>query len=178
MSTSLGTNIKRITELSQKAINLFLGLVLASFMTIVFAQTIFRYAFNSSIWWSEEISRYLFIWLIMLGVNVAIYQKDMLCLEVIDIALPRKAKEVTDLIVAILGLIVISGLLYCSILYYRDLGPNQIAPTLRIQIRYVVLCLPIGMLLSVWTQILVIIEKALIVFNKNYDRGEGMTNVS
>jgi len=47
-------------------------------MTIVFAQTISRYVFHSSIWWSEEIFRYLFIWLIMLGVNVVIYQNEML----------------------------------------------------------------------------------------------------
>jgi len=171
MGTSFGANIKKLTDLSQKAIGVFLGLILASFMTIIFAQTVFRYASNASIWWSEEISRYLFIWLIMLGVNVAIYQKDMLRLEILDMVLPQKGKEVIDLIVAIISLVAIAALLYCSILYFKDLGSNQIAPTLRIQIRFVVLCLPIGMALSIWTQLLVIIEKLLIVINKNHDRG-------
>lgn len=171
MGTGSGTNLKRITDMSQKAINLFLGLILASFMSIIFAQTVFRYAFNASIWWSEEISRYLFIWLIMLGVNVAIYQKDMLRLEILDMVLPQKAKEAVDVIVAVLSIIAIAALLYCSILYFNDLGSNQIAPTLRIQIRLVVLCLPIGMVLSLWTQILVLIEKVLILFRKNHDKG-------
>lgn len=173
MSRSKGTIIKRFTEISQKATGIILGLILASFMTIIFLQVIGQY-FNFSIWWSEEISRYLFLWLIMLGVNISIYKRDMLRLEILDTMLPKRAREVTDLVVDILSLIFISALLYCSILYIKDLGPNQIAPTLRIQMRYVVFCLPIGMILAIWTQILVIIGRLNVLLNRNQGEKGGV----
>ena len=48
-------------------------IILVSFsiaMTIiVFAQVIMRYVFNSAFSWAEEISRYLFIWIIYLGIS-------------------------------------------------------------------------------------------------------------
>jgi TRAP-type C4-dicarboxylate transport system permease small subunit len=175
MSSNIGTNIKRITDISQKAISLLLGLILASFMTIIFLQTLGRYL-NFSIWWSEEISRYLFIWLIMLGVNVATYQKDMLRLEILDMILSEKAKLVTNLIVDIISLAAVSALFYCSVLYIKDLGSNQIAPTLGIQMRYVVSCIPIGMALSIWTQVLVILNRISELFIKTNDKKEGLTD--
>lgn len=178
MSSNIDTNIKRFTDMSQKSINILLGLILACFMTIIFLQTIGRNFLHFSIWWSEEVSRYLFLWLIMLGVNASIYKKNMLRLEILDTILPKKVKEVTDLVVDILSLAVVSALLYCSILYIKDLGSNQIAPTLGIQMRYVVLCLPIGMLLSIWTQILVIFDRLRVLFNRNKDEEEGLTHVS
>lgn len=178
MSSDIGSKIKRFTDMSQKTINIFLGLILASFMTIIFIQTLGRNFFGYSIWWGEEIARYLFIWLIMLGVNVSIMKRNMLRLEILDAILPRKAQEVINLIVDIISLIAIAALFYSSILYIGDLGPNQIAPTLKIQMRYIVLCLPIGMLLSIWTQILVIIDRLLMLFNKNYYKEEGLNDVS
>ncbi|MEM9423766.1 MAG: TRAP transporter small permease [Spirochaetota bacterium] len=36
---------------------------------IVFAQVIMRYVFNSAFSWAEEVSRYLFIWVIYLGIS-------------------------------------------------------------------------------------------------------------
>lgn len=178
MSSNIGTNIIRFTDRLQKAINMILGLILACFMTIIFLQIIGRNFLHFSIWWSEEVSRYLFLWLIMLGVNVSIYQKNMLRLEILDMVLPKRVKGVIDLIVDILSLTVVFALLYCSILYIKDLGTNQIAPTLGIQMRYVVLCLPIGMSLSIWTQIVVIIDRLRVLFKKNHGEQEGLSHVS
>ncbi len=177
MSTTNGSNLRIMIDRTQRATKILLGIVLASFMTIVFAQTISRYVFHSSIWWSEEISRYLFIWLIMLGVNVAIYQREMLRLELLEILLPKRVKDILAIMVDILSLAVVIGLLYCSILYYIDLGSNQIAPTLGIQMRYVVLCLPIGMVLSIVTEVLVLVDHIREFVNKNGEK-EGLANVA
>ncbi len=43
--------------------------LLATATLIVFLQVIMRYAFDSSLSWSEESARYLFIWLIYLGIS-------------------------------------------------------------------------------------------------------------
>lgn len=41
---------------------------------LVFFQVILRYVFSSSLSWSEELARYIFIWQIWLGTSVA--QRD------------------------------------------------------------------------------------------------------
>ena len=177
MSINNTSLARRMIEKTQYATKILLGIILSSFMTIVFIQTISRYVFNSSIWWSEELSRYLFIWLIMLGVNVAIYQSEMLRLEILEMFLSKKGKEILSIIVAIISLAAIVALLYCSILYFIDLGSNQIAPTLGIQMRYVVLCVPIGMALSIVTEVLIIIDHFQEFIALNRDRGV-LTDVS
>ena len=47
---------------------LFMGVT----SVIIFAQVIARYGFQSSLSWSEEVSRYMFIWLIYLGISYAV----------------------------------------------------------------------------------------------------------
>lgn len=44
-------------------------LLLAVASVVVFAQVVMRYVFEASLSWSEELARYLFIWLIYLGIS-------------------------------------------------------------------------------------------------------------
>ena len=51
---------------------------------IIFVQVIMRSVFNSSLTWSEELTRYIFIWQIWMGVSIA--QKDKAHIKVDVIA--------------------------------------------------------------------------------------------
>lgn len=50
---------------------------------LVFANVVLRYVFNSGITWSEELSRYLFIWLIFLGAIAALKDNQHLGVDMI-----------------------------------------------------------------------------------------------
>ena len=151
--------LSRMNGKIQKGIKLVLAVLVAAFMTITFAQTVLRYCFHGSIWWSEELSRYLFIWSIMLGVNVAIMDNQMLRLEFVDSLLGKRAAAMVDIIVSVIGWLLIASLLYSSVIYFQALGTKQLAPTLGWQMRYVTLCMPIGAGLSLWAQTLTLIKK-------------------
>ena len=43
----------------------------ALMVTVVAAQVFFRYALNHSLFWSEELARYILVWLTFLGASVA-----------------------------------------------------------------------------------------------------------
>ncbi|MCL2601411.1 MAG: TRAP transporter small permease subunit, partial [Treponema sp.] len=47
-----------------------INIFLMSFMVIIlFIQVIMRRVFNNSLFWSEELARYMFIWLVYLGIS-------------------------------------------------------------------------------------------------------------
>jgi TRAP-type C4-dicarboxylate transport system permease small subunit len=49
-----------------------IGVALAAMVVLVFGNVVLRYAFNSGITVSEEVSRWLFVWLTFLGAVVAV----------------------------------------------------------------------------------------------------------
>jgi len=53
-------------------------------VAVIFIQVIARYVFNSSLSWSEELSRYLFIWQTWLGASVALRYDKHIRLEMLD----------------------------------------------------------------------------------------------
>lgn len=50
---------------------------------LVFANVILRYIFDSGITWAEELSRYLFIWMIFLGAITVLQNKAHLSVDLI-----------------------------------------------------------------------------------------------
>jgi len=49
--------------------------LMAAFVIIVLVSVFFRYVLNDSIIWSEQVSRYLFIWMIMLAMPILYREK-------------------------------------------------------------------------------------------------------
>jgi TRAP-type C4-dicarboxylate transport system permease small subunit len=43
--------------------------ILASMVILVFGNVVLRYGFNSGITFSEEVSRFLFVWMVFLGLR-------------------------------------------------------------------------------------------------------------
>ena len=53
-------------------------------MTVIFVQTMTRYVVFYSIPWSEELSRYLYVTLTLMGVNLAVTSKQLVRIDIID----------------------------------------------------------------------------------------------
>ena len=50
-----------------KLLKTFSFLLMLTMVVIIFAQVLARYAFSNSLSWSEEIGRYLFVWMSFIG---------------------------------------------------------------------------------------------------------------
>ena len=55
----------------QKANSILIGAALLAMVAVVFLQTFCRFVIFRSLTWSEELSRYLFVAIIALGINLA-----------------------------------------------------------------------------------------------------------
>jgi TRAP-type C4-dicarboxylate transport system permease small subunit len=70
-----------------------LALALAVMVVLVFGNVVLRYAFNSGITVSEEISRWLFVWLTFLGAVVALRERAHLGSDMLVSRLGRTGKK-------------------------------------------------------------------------------------
>ncbi len=76
-----------------RAIDLLIAGALAVMVVLVFGNVVLRYAFNSGIAVSEEVSRWLFVWLCFLGAVVAMKDGAHLGTDVLVSRLPLAGKK-------------------------------------------------------------------------------------
>ena len=67
--------------------------MLALMVLLVFGNVVLRYAFNSGISMSEELSRWLFVWVTFLGAAVALKEKRHLGTDFMIAHLPRRLRK-------------------------------------------------------------------------------------
>jgi TRAP-type transport system small permease protein len=87
-----GAMIDRAMAAASSAIDAVIGSMLAVMVVLVFGNVVLRYGFNSGITISEEISRYLFIWLTFLGAVVALHEHAHLGVDSLVNRLPRAGR--------------------------------------------------------------------------------------
>lgn len=78
-----------------------MGLIVA----VAAAQVFFRYAVGASLFWSEELMRYLMIWLVFLTAGVAYSRGELLGMRMVVDALPHRLRNIVNLSGRILILI-------------------------------------------------------------------------
>jgi TRAP-type transport system small permease protein len=77
-----------------KLLELFIAGCLALMVVMVFGNVVLRYVFNSGIAVSEELSRWLFVWLTFMGAIVALKENGHLGTDMLVSRLPRAGKVV------------------------------------------------------------------------------------
>ncbi len=84
---------------------------LAGMVIMVFGNVVLRYGFDSGITASEEVSRYLFVWLTFMGAIVAMRRHEHLGMDTVVKLLPRGGKRA----LAVIGDL---AMLYCCVLFF------------------------------------------------------------
>ena len=86
--------MNRLLDLYCKLLDALIVVFLAIMVVLVFGNVVLRYAFSSGITFSEEVSRWLFVWLTFLGAIVALKEHGHLGTDMLVSRLPvwgRKA---------------------------------------------------------------------------------------
>jgi TRAP-type C4-dicarboxylate transport system permease small subunit len=92
------------------AMRLFIALCLAGMVVLVFGNVVLRYGFNSGITVSEELSRWLFVWLTFVGAVVALRDHAHLGMDSVVARLPPWGKKACFIVSNLL-------MLYCVYLF-------------------------------------------------------------
>jgi len=137
---------KSLREISDKINDVvkYLGFVLMAVMTVVIVlQVFYRYVLDSSLSWSEELARYLFIWIVMLGASVGVKEKFHVAVTLIRNRVPKVLQQILDVVFDILlGVVALA-----MISYGYDLAKSvaiQLSPATRISMYWVYLSVPVS----------------------------------
>lgn len=120
----------------------FLCVGLAGLMVIViFAQVIFRYVFQNSLSWSEELGRYLFVWITFLGAALGIREKAHVALDAFINVLPPAVRKPVFWI-GYLAMIALALAMVVTGKSLIELGMRQRTAAMQIPMGYVYVVLP------------------------------------
>jgi TRAP-type C4-dicarboxylate transport system permease small subunit len=98
---------------------IFLFIITLIMVAVIFLQVIMRYVFNNSLAWSEEVGRWIFIWMSWIGVSLGAKYGQHIKIEMIVNAMPFKTRYVVNIISE---LIVIAINILCVVYGYRLVG--------------------------------------------------------
>jgi TRAP-type transport system small permease protein len=96
----------RIVEAYFHLLKIAIAACLVVMVVLVFGNVVLRYAFNMGITTSEELSRFLFVWMTFLGAIVALREHSHLGVDLLVRALPSTGKKVCFVVAHVLMLYV------------------------------------------------------------------------
>lgn len=116
---------------------------------IISLQIIMRSVFNTSISWSEELSRYIFIWEIWLGTSIAYRYNEHIKVDLIyNIFKSDLAKKIIDVAIKIVLLLFNIFLTYQGIKLLQSMAArNALSSGMRLPLVYVYAALPVSSIL-------------------------------
>lgn len=112
-------------------------------MGIIFGQVVARYILHNSLTWSEEIGRYIFVWIAFLGMAAAFKQGAHVSLDLLLKYLTGVPRKVLELVNGLLVAVLASTILLSGInLFY--LGMRQKSPALKLPMHWVYIVVPVS----------------------------------
>jgi len=123
----------------------WLSIILMSFMLLLtFANVVGRYVFTKSIFFSEELARFLFVWVVFLGAAIIIKDKGHVAVTFLSERLKsRKSGKLLEIFIGICGFIFITIVFIGGITLSRSMNLYK-SSALQIPMGYVYYVIPIG----------------------------------
>ncbi len=108
-----------------------LCVLISALSIITFSQVVGRYVFEAPLSWSEELARFLLLWLAMLSSAYAFKIKSHFALQFVIKIVPSKIQKLISVLVPLLVILFLSGFVFYSIKFVLGVK-GHLAPALQI----------------------------------------------
>jgi TRAP-type C4-dicarboxylate transport system permease small subunit len=88
------SKLHKISNILQDVINYLVVIIFAIMIISCIMQVFTRYVLNSSVFWTEELARFTYIWCSLLGASICTKKRSHATVTVILNALPKSIKKV------------------------------------------------------------------------------------
>jgi TRAP-type transport system small permease protein len=122
------------------------GAILAAMTGAVFLQVVLRYAFRTGVEGLDEVPRYLFVWLVMIGAAAAMERGEHTALVYFRERLGPTGRALLSIVTTTLAMLLFLSMIRSSLI----LVPNanlQTSPGLALPLGYVYAAVPVGAVL-------------------------------
>lgn len=121
-------------------------LIFTSFL--VFSKVVLRFGFNTSLYWDDEVARYLIIWFIFIGSSIAVREKAHATVDLLVNFLSERWKLIMGIFTYLICIVFCILLIMSS----RDainnvMTYNSVTPALGIPMYIPYLAIPVGTIL-------------------------------
>jgi len=124
-------------------------ITLVAVMTVVvLLQVIYRYLLMQPLHWSEELARYLFVWISLLGAALSVQKRGHFGMDFFYRKLPYPERRLlTFIIYLLMGAVMLVVLGYGIVLVEKTAA--QQSPAMEISMSWAYACLPVGATLMI-----------------------------
>ena len=110
---------------------------------------IVAHVLNSSLSWSEELARYLFIWMIYIGISYGVKLDKHICVDAVYSFAPKSIKRYYAIIGYLLFLLFAVAMVYFGILVVgMQISSGQVSPAMGVPMQYVYAAPVVGFVLT------------------------------
>jgi TRAP-type C4-dicarboxylate transport system permease small subunit len=162
MNTLLRTLTKLDNSLAKAEAAVLITLV-AVMTVVVFLQVVYRYVLTQPLHWSEELARYLFVWLSILGATLGLQKRGHFGLDFFYRMFPDKGRRILQFLIYLLMggvilVILVQGIKLVQITVLQE------SPAMGISMGWAYGCLPVAAALMA--------IHLLVIFFKDWNSGK------
>lgn len=149
--------MRRLLDNINKFLQYFSVACIGAMLVIIFIQVIARYVFHHSLTFSEELARYLFVYVVFFGTAVVSKNNGHIMMEAITSQLKGKVAKYTKITAYF------STIIFMIIIFYYGtkmmiISAPQVSPALRISMAYIYLAMPVSAFIMICNLLLLVYD--------------------
>jgi len=94
--------MRRMVEALNRRVDVLTEVLLAVMVVVVFVQVIFRFFIQLPLSWSEEVARYVFVWIIWMGAATAVRERGHPGMDILTRSFSPKWQRLTEIAMSLL----------------------------------------------------------------------------
>ena len=124
------------------------GILLMATTVVVILGIVCRRIFFYSLPWSEELCKYMFVWLVFLSFSLCVRNHMQIKIDVLESSIKSQViRTCMHLVYDIVSLIFVCIYIYCSVQLVKA-GTLSVSPAMHLPMWIVYLAMPVGLCLS------------------------------
>jgi len=136
----------RINEIILKFEEIFAVALAFAMTAIIFIQVFSRSVLGDSLSWSEELGRYIFVWMTFIGASVALQRGAHLGIDALVQVLPKKLQNIFALVTYIFIFLLLLVMIKEGISLVEHTGMQR-SPAMRMPMSWAYLAIPVSAVL-------------------------------
>jgi len=137
--------LNRFGNVLERILSIFVGVALAGLAATVIVEVFFRYFLGFSLYWSNELATYLFIYLVFFGGGIALKRGELINVAFIKDRLPLNWHKGTTLLMffAMMAFSLMASA-YSTVLIQTSIKTKTVSPAMLIPMAFVYLPIFLG----------------------------------